>query len=143
MSQVWSQLSADERIRLGPLGKSQTFYEFVTEAVPEIIESCVNEEATFEAWTKVQFMIASTYAEIVPSRQNQNIARSLSGHKTPEMFLAVHGVDEEGYALQLRGLFEEEYLALGAGETTIGELFDRNPVAFFGRMLPSNKLVIN
>lgn len=140
---IWDRLQTDPRVRLGSLGTSWTFFDFVSDNVAEIIDEYGNQIASFPIWIEVQYRIAETYASIVPSDQNRNIARSLSGFHNPDLFLAVHDISEEGYALQLRGLLEEEYAQLEAGQMTVGELFERNPVAFFGRLLPSNKLKVN
>jgi hypothetical protein len=135
---TWSQLLRDKRVWLGPLEKSLGFKSFVDETVPEIIEEHHADIATFELWIQIQFKIAAALADISTGEHNKNIAQSLAGHANKDMFLAVRNTTEEGYALQMRGLFYEEYEALKAGELTIGELYRRNPVAFFGPLLRKN-----
>lgn len=140
---IWDRLQADSRVRLGSLGTSWTFYDFVINNVAEIIDDYGTQIATFPIWIEVQYRIAEAYASIVPSDQNRNIARSLSGFRNPDMFLAVHDTSQAGYALQLRGLWEDEYAQLNAGQMTVSELYEQNPVAFFGRLLPRNEQKVN
>jgi hypothetical protein len=139
---TWSQLLADERVWLGPLGTSRPFKNFVDITVPEVIEEYEGEQATFERWIEIQYRIASALAAISSGEHNQNIANSLAGHDNVDMFLAVHDTTEEGYALQMRGFFEEEYAKMKAGAATIGELFSQNPVAFLGPLLRKNERAV-
>jgi hypothetical protein len=138
---TWRQLLDDKRVWLGPLGKSRGFRHFVDVTVPEIIAEDEDEVATFELWIEIQFKIATALAAISSGEQNQRIARTLANHKDKDMFLAVRNTTEEGYALQMRGLFYDEYAEMKAGEFTIGELYRQNPVAFFGPLLRKNDRV--
>jgi hypothetical protein len=140
---TWRQLLDDKRVWLGPLGESRGFKYFVDVTVPEIIEEYEGEVATFELWIEVQFKIATALAAISTGAQNQKIARSLSGYKDKDMFLAVRNTTEEEYALQMRGLFYDEYAEMKAGEFTIGELYRQNPVAFFGPLLRKNEWIVH
>ncbi len=136
---TWQQLLADRRVWLGPLGNSQTFKDFVDFTVPEIIEEFKDTTATFACWIEVQHKIAVALAEISIGQQNKNIALSLAGHDNIDLFLIVHDTTEEGYALQMRGLFYDEYAEMKAGMLTVGELYRQNPVAFFGPLLRRNE----
>lgn len=138
---TWNQLMADQRVWLGPLGTSQSFKDFVDVVVPEIISKYSSQVATFEIWIEIQYKIAQAWADQSDSKQNENIARSLSGYSDKDFFLMVHNTDETGYALQIRGLFYDEYAEMKAGEFTVGELFYQNPVAFFGPLLRKNERV--
>ena len=140
---TWRQLLDDKRVWLGPLGTSRGFKRFVDITVPEIIEEYEDDVATFELWIETQFKIATALAAISTGVQNKNIARSLAGYGDKDMFLAVRNTTEEGYALQMRGLFYDEYAEMQAGEFTIGELYHQNPVAFFGPLLRKNERVTN
>ena len=139
---TWNQLMADQRVWLGPLGTSQSFKSFVDMIVPKIIDQYGSEVATFEIWIEIQYQIAQTWADQSDSKQNENIARSLSGYTDKDFFLMVHNTDEMGYSLQIRGLFYDEYAEMKAGEFTIGELYRQNPVAFFGPLLRKNERVV-
>lgn len=140
---TWQQLLADERVWLGPLGQNQTFRDFVEIKVPEILEECINELMTFERWIHIQYLIARALADISSGEQNKKIALSLSSYANKEMFLAVHYTTEEAYALQLRGLYEAEYEQMLDNTLTVGELYRKNPVAFFGPLLRKNERTIN
>jgi hypothetical protein len=134
---------ADQRVWLGPLGTSRSFKDFVDLTVPKIIEKHNSEVATFELWIELQYEIAQAWADLSDSKQNENIARSLAGYTDKDFFLMVHNTDEKGYALQIRGLFYDEYAEMKAGEFTIGELYRQNPVAFFGPLLRKNEWATN
>jgi hypothetical protein len=134
---------ADQRVWLGPLGTSRSFKDFVDLTVLRIIEEQNSEVATFELWIEIQYQIAQAWADLSDSKQNENIARSLAGYADKDFFLMVHNTDEKGYALQIRGLFYDEYAEMKAGEFTIGELYRQNPVAFFGPLLRRNEWATN
>ena len=136
---TWQKIIHDSRVWLGPLSGSRTFRDFVEITVPEIIGEFQNETATFRCWIKVQHEIAKALSEISEGTQNKAIAISLSGHENVELFLLVHDTTEEGYALQMRGLFEKEYREMCDGTITIETLFTQNPVAFFGPLLRRNE----
>lgn len=136
---TWQQLLADERVWLGSLEKSQTFKDFVDIVVPEIIEEYEDDTATFTRWIEVQHKIAAALAEISAGKQNQNIALSLSCYDNIDLFLLVHDTTEARYALQLKGLFWDEYMKMRIETITIGELYKQNPVAFFGPLLRKNE----
>lgn len=136
---TWQQLLADKRVWLGSLRESQTFKDFVDTIVPEIIEDYEDSIASFACWIEVQHKIAAALAEISTGKQNKNIALSLSGHDNIDLFLLVHNTTEARYALQLKGLFWDEYVQMRIETITIGELYKRNPVAFFGPLLRKNE----
>ncbi len=136
---TWRQLLDDKRVWLGPLGKSRGFKYFVDVTVPEILEEYSEVVATFELWIEIQYKIATALADISTEPTNEKIARRLSDYKDKYLFLALRNTTEEGYALQMRGLFYDEYAEMKAGEFTVGELYRQNPVAFFGPILRKNE----
>ena len=138
----WEKLLRDTRVWLGPLRKNQTFRYFVDHIVPEIIEDYLNLPATFDRWIEVQYKIAKGLADISCGSQNESIAKSLAGHKNKDLFLLVHDTTEEAYALQVRGLFEDEYEKMCSGDITVGDLYQKNPVAFFGPLLMKNERTV-
>ena len=140
---TWQQLFADTRVWLGPLGENRAFKDFVDLTVPEIIEEYADDKATFGRWIEIQYKIAKALAHISTGQQNQDIATSLAGHKNKDLFLLVHDTTEEAYALQMRGLFQNEYEKMLDGDITIGELYRQNPVAFFGPLLRTNERAVN
>jgi hypothetical protein len=110
--------------------------------VPEIIEEYENKVATFELWIEIQYKIATAMAKTWKCEQNEDIALSLASYKNKTAFLLVQGGTEEEYALQLRGLFIEEYEQMLGGGITIGDLYRQNPVAFFGPLLRKNERAV-
>ena len=140
---TWQQLLADQRVWLGPLGQSRAFKDFVELQVPEIIEGCADELVTFERWIHIQYLIARALADISLGEQNENIALSLSGYQDKDMFLAVRDTTEEAYALQMKGLYKSEHQQMLENGLTVGELYRKNPVAFFGPLLRKNERTVN
>jgi hypothetical protein len=136
---TWQQLLADKRVWLGPFKESQAFKYFVDIVVPEIIEEYEDDTATFARWIEVQHKIAAALAEISTGKQNQNIALSLSSYDNIDLFLMTHDTTEARYALQMKGLFGDEYDRMQIHSITVGELYKQNPVAFFGPLLRKNE----
>ena len=135
---TWRQLQADDRVDLGSLAHSRRFRRFVEQDVAEIIDEYGDRAMTFELWIEIQYRIVDALASISTGVQNRNIARSLSGFKDVEFFLLVRNTTQEAYALQLRGWFAEEYVGILRGELSVDELYQANPVAFFGPLLKRN-----
>ena len=137
---TWDRLLSDPRVSLGPLANSRSFKNFIEEIVPKIISGYSETVASFEIWIEIQYHIARAWADLTLSRQNENIAISLSGYQDKEFFLMVHNKNERDYALQVRGLYFDEYAEMKDGSLIIGDLFEQNPVAFIGPLLKKNDI---
>lgn len=136
---TWLQLLADERVDLGSLARSKRFRRFVEQDVAEILEEYRALTMTFELWIEIQYRIAEALASISTGTQNCKIAALLSGYKNVELFLAVRDTTQDGYALQLRGWSAEEYDGILRSSLTVDELYQANPVAFFGPLLKTRR----
>lgn len=143
MQKLSDRLQTDPKVWFGPLFGDQIFSNFANSEVPALLQELAHDKLTFELLLEIQYHLAKRWANLAPSEQNRNIARSLEDWSKPAEFLRdVWFCNQKEYCIEKGFLSGHQFTLMAEGWLSVYYLLQNNPAAFFAPLLLRNKLQI-